>query len=61
MGCVCVQVYAKQVFMQSDPTRADFYTIIFAFILFSGTAVSGVITDKAGRRVSLKITLLSLY
>ncbi|CAB3246626.1 unnamed protein product [Arctia plantaginis] len=50
MGCVCVQVYAKTVFMQSDPSRADFYTIIFAFVLFSGTAVSGVITDKAGRR-----------
>lgn len=53
MGMVPVQVYAKTVFTQTDPSRADLYTILFAVVLLSGSALSAIVTDKAGRRVSV--------
>ncbi|KAL4717555.1 hypothetical protein ACJJTC_000704 [Scirpophaga incertulas] len=51
MGIVPVQVYAKNVFETADPSQADLYSVIFAVILVIGTFMSGVIADKAGRRI----------
>lgn len=48
---VPVQVYAKTVFMQTDPDSADMYTVIFALVLMCGSMVTAAIADKAGRRV----------
>ncbi|XP_075985347.1 facilitated trehalose transporter Tret1-like [Anticarsia gemmatalis] len=53
MGIVPVQVYAKTVFTETDPSKADMYTVLFAVFLFFGTGVTGVVADKAGRRVLL--------
>lgn len=53
MGNVPVQVYAKSVFTQTDPSKADLYTIIFAVVLFTGAALSAVLNDRAGRRILL--------
>lgn len=51
MGIVPVQVFAKTVFLQTDPSMADLYTIIFAIVMFAGSTVTAVVSDKAGRRV----------
>jgi hypothetical protein len=52
MGIVPVQVYAKQVFMEADPGQADLYSVLFAVVLVGGSLVTGIVADKAGRRVS---------
>ncbi|XP_004927669.1 facilitated trehalose transporter Tret1-2 homolog [Bombyx mandarina] len=51
MGIVPVQVYAKEVFRQTDPAKSDLYTVLFALTLCSGTLVTATVADKAGRRV----------
>ncbi|CAH1640564.1 unnamed protein product [Spodoptera littoralis] len=51
MGIVPVQVYAKTVFTQTDPTKSDLYTVLFAVIQFCGAMTSALVADKAGRRV----------
>ncbi|XP_075985605.1 facilitated trehalose transporter Tret1-2 homolog [Anticarsia gemmatalis] len=51
MGIVPVQVYAKTVFTETDPSKADMYTVLFAVVQFSGSAVTGAVADKAGRRI----------
>lgn len=53
MGNVPVQVYAKTVFTEADSSKADLYTILYAVVLFSGSAISTMITDRAGRRILL--------
>ncbi|XP_028029533.1 facilitated trehalose transporter Tret1-2 homolog [Bombyx mandarina] len=53
MGMVPVQVYAKEVFRQTDPAKSDLYTVLFALTLCSGTLVTATVADKAGRRVLL--------
>ncbi|RVE52106.1 hypothetical protein evm_003179 [Chilo suppressalis] len=51
MGIVPVQVYAKEVFKEADPSKADLYSVFFAIVLVGGSFVTGAIADKAGRRV----------
>ncbi|CAB3244853.1 unnamed protein product [Arctia plantaginis] len=51
MGIVPVQVFAKMVFLQTDPSMADLYTIVFAIVMLAGSAVTAVVSDKAGRRL----------
>lgn len=51
MGIVPVQVYAKTVFTETDPSKSDLYTVIFAVIQFSGGITSALVADKAGRRI----------
>ena len=53
MGIVPVQVYAKTVFTETDPSKSDLYTVIFAVIQFCGAMSSALVADKAGRRVRL--------
>ncbi|KAJ0171624.1 hypothetical protein K1T71_013174 [Dendrolimus kikuchii] len=50
MGMVPVQVYAKTVFTQADPSRSDLYTVIFALVLVCGSLATAAIADMAGRR-----------
>lgn len=58
MGIVPVQVFAKKVFTQTDPSKSDMYTVIFALVLLCGSMVTTAIADKAGRRVSINKTNL---
>ncbi|KAM3958195.1 solute carrier family 2, facilitated glucose transporter member 8 [Aphomia sociella] len=51
MGIVPVQVFAKKVFHEADPNRSDLFSVIFALVLVGGCLITGVIADKAGRRV----------
>lgn len=62
MGIVPVQVYAKEVFRQTDPAKSDLYTVLFALTLCSGTLVTATVADKAGRRVgSILILILKFF
>ncbi|XP_026750493.2 solute carrier family 2, facilitated glucose transporter member 8-like [Galleria mellonella] len=51
MGLVPVQVFAKKVFNEADPSKADLFSVIFALMLIFGCFVTAFISDKAGRRV----------
>ncbi|KAJ8709994.1 hypothetical protein PYW07_009360 [Mythimna separata] len=51
MGIVPVQVYAKTVFKETDPSKSDLYTVVFAVIQFGGAIFSALVADKAGRRI----------
>ncbi|CAG9792839.1 unnamed protein product [Diatraea saccharalis] len=51
MGMVPMQVYAKQVFMEADSSKADMYSVIFAVVFMGGSFVAGGVVDKAGRRI----------
>ncbi|XP_028179113.1 facilitated trehalose transporter Tret1-like [Ostrinia furnacalis] len=53
MGIVPVQVYAKHVFKQADPSQADLYSVFFAVVMVTGSFVTGAVADKAGRRILL--------
>ncbi|XP_075985381.1 facilitated trehalose transporter Tret1-like [Anticarsia gemmatalis] len=50
-GMMPVQVYANKVFTETDPSKANLYTVLFAIIQAAGSLVSAVAADKAGRRV----------
>ncbi|KAL0812100.1 hypothetical protein ABMA28_009484 [Loxostege sticticalis] len=51
MGMVPVQVYAKHVFNEADPSQADLYSVFFAVVMVAGSLITGGIADKAGRRI----------
>lgn len=52
MGMVPVQVFAKGIFQQSNPTKADIYTVIFALVYTIGSFIPTLVADMTGRRVS---------
>ncbi|XP_028163302.1 solute carrier family 2, facilitated glucose transporter member 8-like isoform X1 [Ostrinia furnacalis] len=58
MGAAPVAVYAKQVFIEADPTRGDMWSVLFAVMSLLGTMLSGVVSDRAGRRPLLIIASL---
>ncbi|XP_075985368.1 facilitated trehalose transporter Tret1-like [Anticarsia gemmatalis] len=51
MGLVPVQVFLSSVFAETDPSKADLYTVVFAIVQFIGALVTVVAADKYGRRV----------
>lgn len=54
MGMISVQVYASTVFTETDPTRSELYTVVFAIVQFMGSLVTALTADKFGRRVSIR-------
>lgn len=40
---------------------ADMYTILFAVVMSAGSGVTVIVTDKAGRRVSISYKYLSTH
>ncbi|XP_073962416.1 facilitated trehalose transporter Tret1-2 homolog [Choristoneura fumiferana] len=52
MGMIAVQVYAGTLFKQAAPDlSAHFCSALFALVLLAGGTVTGIVADKAGRRV----------
>lgn len=56
MGMVPVQVFAKTVFTQADPSKSDLYTVIFALVLVCGALATAAIADIAGRRFLIMVS-----
>ncbi|XP_047035361.1 facilitated trehalose transporter Tret1-2 homolog [Helicoverpa zea] len=61
MGIVPVQVYAKTVFTETDPSKSDLYTVMFAVIQFFGALTSSLVADKAGRRILIIISSILVF
>ncbi|XP_075985324.1 facilitated trehalose transporter Tret1-like [Anticarsia gemmatalis] len=59
MGMVPVQVYLSTVFTETDPTRADMFTVIFASLQCFASLVIVIAADRTGRRF-LQITSSAL-
>uniref|UniRef100_A0A2A4JW00 Major facilitator superfamily (MFS) profile domain-containing protein n=2 Tax=Heliothis virescens TaxID=7102 RepID=A0A2A4JW00_HELVI len=61
MGIVPVQVYAKTVFTETDPSKSDLYTVVFAVIQFIGALTSSLVADRAGRRILIIVSSIMVF
>lgn len=56
MGMMAIQVYAKELFGKAAPNLpSHLCSVLLALVLVASCIVSAVVTDKAGRRVSIDL------